>query len=85
MNVKRTVKNSMPLAHIIAMIVENTELTEQEIMMLSLDEIITTFKISERTFRRYISEINCYFTNNYIFKQIIFVHKDKTYSLCTTL
>lgn len=40
MNVKRTVKNSMTLAHTIAMIVENTELTEQEIMMLSLDEII---------------------------------------------
>ena len=40
MNVRRTVKNSMSLAHIIAMIVENTELTEQEIMMLSLDDII---------------------------------------------
>lgn len=39
MNTKRTVKNSMTLAHTIAMIVENTELTEQEIMMLSLDEI----------------------------------------------
>lgn len=40
MNVKRTVKNSMTLAHTIAVIVKNTELTEQEIMMLSLDEII---------------------------------------------
>ena len=40
MNTKRTVKNSMTLAHTIAMIVENTELTEQEIMMLSLDEIV---------------------------------------------
>ena len=51
----------------------------------SLDEVVTMFKISERTFRRYISEINCYFINNYIFKQIIYLHKDKMYSLCSTL
>lgn len=51
MNVKRTVKNSMTLAHTIAMIVENTELTEQEIMMLSLDEIIELRELTSAKLR----------------------------------
>lgn len=28
-------------------------------------DIMSTFNISERTFRRYVSEINCYLANNY--------------------
>lgn len=28
-------------------------------------EIVSTFNVSERTFRRYVSEINCYLANNY--------------------
>lgn len=51
MNTKRTVKNSMTLAHTIAMIVENTELTEQEIMMLSLDEIIELRELTSAKLR----------------------------------
>ena len=51
MNTKKTVKNSMTLAHTIAMIVENTELTEQEIMMLSLDEIIELRELTSAKLR----------------------------------
>ena len=51
MNTKRTVKNSMTLAHTIAMIVENTELTEQEKMMLSLDEIIELRELTSAKLR----------------------------------
>lgn len=51
MNVKRTVKNSMTLAHTIAMIAENTELTEQEIMMLPLDEIVELRELTSAKLR----------------------------------
>lgn len=47
----------------------------------SLDEIITMFKISERTFRRYISEINCFLANNYKMQQVSYSYEKGKYAL----
>jgi len=48
----------------------------------SLREITNDFNISERTFRRYISEINCFLANNYRLQQVCYSKEKKGYILC---
>ena len=45
-------------------------------------EIISNFNISERTFRRYVSEINCFLANNYKEQQVGYSNDKKVYILC---
>lgn len=45
------------------------------------EDIISEFNISERTFRRYISEINCYFDNFYINQCIVYDSSKNVYKL----
>ena len=47
----------------------------------TIDEIISNFNISERTFRRYISEINCFLANNYKEQQVLFDLNKRVYLL----
>lgn len=48
---------------------------------LKMDEVLALFNISVRTFRRYISEINAFFCNNYINKEIMYDYKNQYYYL----
>ena len=47
----------------------------------TIAEIISNFNISERTFRRYISEINCFLANNYKEQQVLFDLNKRVYLL----
>ena len=47
----------------------------------SKEEIIAEFNISERTFRRYISEINCYLSNFYKKQSVVYDNVNHVYKL----
>lgn len=48
---------------------------------IKLDDILIKYKISVRTFRRYISEINAFLYNNYIYEEVVYDHYNKVYFL----
>lgn len=48
---------------------------------ITLDEIVSKFNISIRTFRRYISEINVFLYNNYLGTEVVYDTNSKIYSL----
>lgn len=48
---------------------------------INAKEIIDKFGITSRTFTRYISEINCYFFNFYIYKVVKYKRSTKEYRL----
>jgi len=45
------------------------------------EEIIAEFNITDRTFRRYISEINCFFDNFYKNQTIVYDKEKHIYKL----
>lgn len=45
------------------------------------EEIIAEFNITDRTFRRYISEINCFFDNFYKNQTIVYDKESHVYKL----
>lgn len=47
----------------------------------TIGEILSMFNISERTFRRYINEINCFLADNYKNQQIVYRADKKEYYL----
>lgn len=48
---------------------------------IKLEDIINKYNISIRTFRRYISEINIFLSNNYKNMSVIYDYYKKTYYL----
>ncbi len=47
----------------------------------SADVICSNFNISKRTLARYVSEVNCYFANNYHVERLIYDRSENVYMI----
>lgn len=46
-----------------------------------MDVFMAEFNISIRTFRRYISEINAYLSNQFMNEEVVYDFKERTYKI----
>lgn len=49
--------------------------------IVRMDVFMAEFNISIRTFRRYISEINAYLSNQFMNEEVVYDFKERTYKI----